>query len=166
MKHDLIEATRKFNLAAGRSEDHFNTRAVALHLGLQLEEMAETLSAVTNHPRMTEASKLSLWRVTELASLMQGIGQELKDGMHDASVAKADKHELLDGCIDVIVVSIGNIMSQGAQMLDAMSEVAGANLAKIGPNGVCIKNSAGKIQKPEGWKAPNLHPFIAAEQSA
>jgi hypothetical protein len=57
---DLIQATRKFNLAAGRTEDQYDSRAIALHLGLQLEELAETLSALVNDPN-TDKPHASVW---------------------------------------------------------------------------------------------------------
>jgi predicted HAD superfamily Cof-like phosphohydrolase len=158
--HDIVRATRQFNLAAGRTEDVFDPRAIALHLGLQLEEMAETLAAVCNHPNVREMDRLSLWRVANLIKDMDAVATEFKNGLFDGSVLNADRQELLDGCIDVIVVSIGNIMSQGANMLAAMDHVAGKNLEKIGPDGVCIKNAAGKIQKPAGWTPPVLEPFV------
>lgn len=40
--------------------------------------------------------------------------------------------------------------------LKAWKEVTRSNMAKISPSGKVIKNLQGKVQKPEGWTAPDL----------
>jgi predicted HAD superfamily Cof-like phosphohydrolase len=155
----FVEGIVKFNKAAGRTDHTYDPRAVSLHIGLQLEEMAEVLDAVIEGA--DPLHKLSLWRVVELRNTMQSIGSEFKSGMYAESVHKADRTELLDGCIDVAVVSVGNLMAQGANLLAAMQEVNNSNLAKIDPEtGLCIKDANGKIQKPAGWKKPDLAQFV------
>lgn len=69
----------------------------------------------------------------------------------------------LDGIIDSIWVLIGYGLARGYDMGGAWAEVARSNHAKIGPDGVCIKDINGKVQKPVGWTPPNLLPFVPEE---
>lgn len=158
---DFINGVRHFNLAAGRTEDRYDPRAIALHTGLQLEEMAEVLEAMLKHA--SEAERISAWRVKTLIDSLHAVGADFKKGTFDRLAEIADRKDLLDGCIDVKVVSIGSCMSQGADVIGATNEVNRANLAKIGQDGKCIKDTNGKIQKPPGWVPPNLSPYVCKD---
>ena len=61
--------------------------------------------------------------------------------------------EIVDGCCDIMVVTLGTLSSLGIDADVHMEEVLSANEAKYA-NGV-IRNSDGKIMKPEGWTPPN-----------
>lgn len=77
------------------------------------------------------------------------------------AVSKSDKVECLDALIDIIVVSVGAIHSMGADGEGAWNEVMNTNFAKIDPNtGKVNKREDGKVLKPNGWKPPNLKPFV------
>lgn len=141
---DFIDGVRTFNLAAGRTEDHWDTRAVALHIGLMAEEFSEVLGAAGLY---VEAGEL------------EELGRAFKRGAFDLMVAKADRKELLDGCVDTMVTSVGCMMSQGVDVQGACGEVNRSNLAKL-VDGKAIKDGNGKIQKPDGWTPPNLEPFV------
>jgi predicted HAD superfamily Cof-like phosphohydrolase len=82
-------------------------------------------------------------------------GEELTELMDADSLDKE-----LDGIIDSIWCLIGYGLARGYDMSGAWAEVARSNLDKIGANGVCIKDLNGKVQKPEGWRPPDLSPFI------
>lgn len=155
-KNRFITDVIKFNLAAGRTIDTFNTRQLALHTGLECEELAETLDALAVNTRLSGSAFLTLYQTT---TSLKYLGDHFKRGDLDSLFDNADPRELLDGAIDRIVVSIGSMMSQGADVFGALNHVAGRNLAKL-VNGVAIKDANGKIQKPEGWTKPNLIPFL------
>lgn len=88
--------------------------------------------------------------------LIQEEVQELKD-----SFDNLDKVEMLDALIDIIVVTVGAINSMGANGEGAWNEVMKTNFAKVDVStGKVLKRSDGKVLKPEGWKAPDLKPFI------
>jgi predicted HAD superfamily Cof-like phosphohydrolase len=71
--------------------------------------------------------------------------------------------ELLDGVCDTNVVSMGLAAFAGLPYDEGMDAVNASNLAKIDPvTGVCIKDAGGKIQKPAGWKKPDLVEVIMA----
>jgi len=73
-----------------------------------------------------------------------------------------DNVALLDGLCDTIVVIMGMAAFAGLPLNEGMGEVNRSNLAKINPaTGKCIKDAGGKIQKPDGWKKPDLEAVIA-----
>ena len=72
-----------------------------------------------------------------------------------------DDVEQLDACMDMIWVILGYCRMKGYDVDGAWAEVARSNLCKIDSvTGKVIKNSAGKVMKPEGWTAPVLAPFV------
>jgi len=69
--------------------------------------------------------------------------------------------ELLDALCDTLVVSMGMAAMAGLPLNEGMDEVNASNLAKIDPiTGACIKDAGGKIQKPRGWKKPDLAEIV------
>lgn len=64
--------------------------------------------------------------------------------------------EVLDGICDGIWVRIGLALSICLPMTDGWDEVTRSNLAKLLPDGTVMRNEAGKVMKPEGWKPPDL----------
>ncbi len=74
---------------------------------------------------------------------------------------KEDDVEQLDACMDMIWVILGYCYMKGFDVEGAWNEVARSNLDKIdAETGKVIKNENGKVQKPEGWKPPNLQKFV------
>ena len=82
-------------------------------------------------------------------------------GELNEAVENNDRVEQLDALIDILVVTIGAIHSMGADAEGAWKEVLKTNLAKIDPEtGKVTKRNDGKVLKPEGWKAPQLAPYL------
>ena len=72
-----------------------------------------------------------------------------------------DDVERLDGCMDLIWVTLGYCIAKGYDIKGAWQEVADSNLAKIdSKTGKVIKNHQVKVMKPAGWVAPNLKRFV------
>ena len=89
-------------------------------------------------------------------SLIEEEYEELCEAIRDN-----DKVEQLDALIDILVVTIGAIRTGGFDGEGAWKEVMDTNFAKIDPEtGKVRKREDGKVLKPEGWKAPELAPFI------
>jgi predicted HAD superfamily Cof-like phosphohydrolase len=147
VKETFVADVKKFTELAGCTTDQFNVRQTALYIGLQLEEMAEKLDAIfpTEGREMTEA--------------IGTLSSHFKNGLFDYHVSKSDREALLDADVDLAWVTIGSMLSQGADVLGAMGEVTRANLDKF-PGGVVTKDGNGKICKPEGWLGPDLSPFV------
>ncbi len=94
------------------------------------------------------AKQFSLYK-----NLIEEEVQELRD-------AKSQLDEL-DALTDILVVTIGAIHSMGADGEGAWNEVMRTNFAKIDDEtGKVRKREDGKVLKPEGWKPPNLKPFL------
>jgi predicted HAD superfamily Cof-like phosphohydrolase len=113
--------------------------------------------------------------VTDVATFMQACGHRFKDqdtwelywnltGEELNELMAADSLITeLDGILDTIWTLIGYGLARGYDMQGAWNEVARSNLAKINERGVCVKDINGKVQKPEGWRPPNLLPYIPEE---
>jgi len=79
----------------------------------------------------------------------------------ELALIRNDRIEELDALIDILVVTIGAIHSIGADGEGAWNEVMRTNFAKIDPEtGKVRKRDDGKVLKPEGWKAPELEPYL------
>lgn len=97
--------------------------------------------------------------VENYAMYLDLITEEYKE-LADA-IAANDRVEQLDALIDILVVTMGAIRTGGFDGEGAWNEVMKTNFAKIDPTtGKVIKRADGKVLKPEGWKAPELSPFI------
>lgn len=134
---------------------HFNADRVGFHIGMQCEELAETLKAVAGgavSPREREA-------VMHVVTTLDTMGKSLKAGNHMGSVLRANREELLDGAIDVLVVTLGSMMYQTPAFVEAIGEVLKANAFKF-PDGVATRDANGKIMKPAGWQPPNLALYV------
>jgi predicted HAD superfamily Cof-like phosphohydrolase len=67
---------------------------------------------------------------------------------------------MLDALIYMLVVSVGAILSMGADGEGAWKEVMRSNFAKIGEDGKVRKREDGKVLKPTGWTPPDLKTFV------
>lgn len=69
--------------------------------------------------------------------------------------------EQLDALIDILVVTMGAIRAGGFDSQGAWEEVMRTNFAKIDTNtGKVRKREDGKVLKPDGWRPPDLKPYI------
>ncbi len=148
MTMGIIEKIAKWNEDAGNTTKFYNERQTALYTGLQCEELAEKLKAAG---------------LLGIAGDLDRVGDELKRGVWDSTLRSANRQDLLDADADIVVVTIGSAVSQGADFSGAMNEVIRANEAKRGADGELRKDVNGKIVKPEGWTPPCLTPFVYKE---
>lgn len=143
---DIIGVVNRWNLDAGRTEGVFNPRQTAFYTGMQCEELAEKLVACG---------------LDHYAELLEFWGKQFKTGELDAYVTSANRKKLLDADADIVVVTAGSAQGQGAEFHGAVDAVLAANEAKRFPDGKLHKDANGKILKPEGWKEPDLTPYLA-----
>ncbi|ATN89881.1 nucleotide pyrophosphohydrolase [Mycobacterium phage Klein] len=79
----------------------------------------------------------------------------------------ADLHgdlvEVVDGLLDIIVVAWGSLLAFVGEdkAKAAAAEVVRSNLDKVKGEGLPTFNAAGKIQKPLGWRAPDIAGVLA-----
>jgi predicted HAD superfamily Cof-like phosphohydrolase len=136
MSSNLIEDQRRMMMAFAQGLGVFNLDGVGLYSDLIDEEREELENAV---------SQLYVKSI------------ETDGGPVEPEVLA----EVIDGGIDLIVVTLGLLLNLGVDVQAAWDEVLESNMAKVGPNGLRLRHD-GKILKPPGWRAPNLR-AIAAE---
>lgn len=147
---NLINRIRVFNELAGNTTDRFNIRQTALYIGLIAEEFGELLNTVG---------------LGDYSEDMTEISKAFKSGEFDEYLKeKADRLQLMDDCVDIVVVATGCLLSQGCDVDGAFMEVSNANLSKIFPDGTLHKDENGKIIKPDGWRPPDLTPYLNTAQ--
>ena len=146
MSETFVADVRKFAEAAGHTTDQFNVRQTALYIGLQLEEMAEKLEAIF------------YWDSSIVMDIKAKSGM-FKAGEYDHLVVDADREALLDADVDLAWVTIGSMLSQGADVTGAMNEVVRSNMSKM-VDGRMVKDANGKVVKPDTYSPPNLAPFV------
>lgn len=148
-----IKRTIDWFIAAGQMPPRAepNTQQTGFYLGMQLEELSEKLAAVmgTHSDHVKRLHHLAL---------------AFKNGLWDdkVSVALRDPkyaEELLDADMDMLWVTIGAAAAQGADVPGAYNAVGNANWAKF-EGGVRRDPTTGKVLKPEGWRPPDLKPFM------
>jgi predicted HAD superfamily Cof-like phosphohydrolase len=147
-----------FMTAGDQSTQTFNARQTAFYVGMQLEELAEKLAAIGAVGQESQA-------IVTLSEFMERAGKAFKRGDHDMLIQGAStkvKADMVDADFDLAWVSIAASLSMGVPIHDVHSEGAGSNLSKIGPDGKCIKDENGKIQKPPGWRKPDFEQFVVA----
>lgn len=147
---DPIATVIKFNVDAGNSADKLNVRMSALYAGLQVEELAEKLEAIG---------------LVAIAKVFDDVATTLKRGDHDVTVAAAladpDKRvAMLDADCDLMVVSVGASIAQGADFPGAIREVCMSNDSKRNSAGGFDVDANGKIKKGAGYFVANLKPFV------
>lgn len=151
----LFERVRNFMQVGGQTVDQFNVQQTGLYIGLICEELAETISVVAD-AAVTQTERV---RMHTVAALLQQFSMEFREGAHRGDILRCDHAELLDGFIDLAVVSVGAISSFSPDGSAATAAVLDANDAKY-LGGVAQRTPDGKIKKPEGWRAADLTPFI------
>lgn len=88
-----------------------------------------------------------------------------------AAIYDSDTAEIIDGFGDVAFVALNGIYKdfrmRGRSHTEAtdatvevMRRICEANLAKLQPDGTVLRIN-GKVQKPEGWKAPSYEDMVA-----
>lgn len=155
---NLVDRVHAFNTLGQVTPPgaHFNADRVGFYLGMQLEELAETLKAIA----AGHVDFLDRRHVGGMASMIDELGKDFKAGKHYGAVLRADREELLDGSIDSLVVTVGAMIYQTPRFREAIAAVLDANDAKF-PNGVVVRDPVTqKIMKPDGWTAPDLAEFV------
>jgi predicted HAD superfamily Cof-like phosphohydrolase len=70
-----------------------------------------------------------------------------------------DLVEIADALADIIYIACGTAVSYGIPLDDVFAEVHRSNMAKL-VDGKVIRREDGKIQKPEGWTAPDIRSVL------
>lgn len=151
---ELVDAVAGFMQIGGQTTGKMNAKQACLYTGLQLEEMSEKIEAIIGGA-LTPDDKAHL---DKLVVMLKSYAAEFKSGLHQGAILRADHADLIDADFDLAWVSIGGINSVAAEPERAIQHGTYTNLAKF-PDGVCIKDSNGKIQKPADWTPPNFSDY-------
>jgi len=82
--------------------------------------------------------------------------QELMKAISDRNLV-----EQVDALVDILVVSMGSLISLGINPQEVWDEVMSTNFAKIDDEtGKVRKREDGKVLKPQGWTPPEITRFI------
>lgn len=66
--------------------------------------------------------------------------------------------QIADGIADLIYVLVGTALEYGIPLDKVWDEVQRSNMMKVDINtGKVRKREDGKVLKPDGWKAPDIH---------
>ena len=81
----------------------------------------------------------------------------LAEEMYEYTSAENDDDivEVADALADIIYIACGTAVSYGIPLDDVFAEVHRSNMAKL-VDGKVIRREDGKVQKPEGWTAPDI----------
>ncbi len=93
---------------------------------------------------------------------------EMWAGFKKFEVSKTleNKTEFVDGAIDAIYVILWSLLKLGVPVDKCFNEVQRSNMAKLQPDGTCLKNEYGKVQKPAGWTPPDLFGILSEHKVA
>lgn len=99
----------------------------------------------------------------ETLETIQALGFNVDVSVEDLTVKHSaySSEGVVDGCCDLMVVTLGTLCAFGVHDLPHMNEVCDCNDAKFA-NGV-IKDENGKVRKPEGWTGPDHARLLPAE---
>ncbi|WP_158608005.1 hypothetical protein [Nocardia panacis] len=131
------------------------TRILAARLLMLFEEFDELLIALGIEAVDVETAHGSRDGAEWLAGL-------LEDGWRTGK--GPDLVEMVDAFLDMAVVAYGGSLETAglAGTHAAAAEVTRSNLAKILPDGTCLKREDGKVLKPEGWTPPDIGGALTA----
>jgi predicted HAD superfamily Cof-like phosphohydrolase len=151
-----MTAVMQFMEMGGQTVNQFNPQQATMYLGLQCEELAEQLEVVAQGS-LDNAGSRDLYQAAEM---LKRLSSAFKQGFHMGAVMRCTHTDLLDGALDTAWVAFGTALSISLHADAAWREVARANFDKY-PDGKVIRDANGKIQKPVGWRGPDLLPFVA-----
>lgn len=113
-------------------------KTMRLRVALVAEEFFELLEAAGCEPDSADYAGHTCRKM-----IAEGVGN---------STGRVDLPQLVDACIDIIVVTIGMLVACGVRFWPMWWAVHRSNCSKFGGP----KDANGKQQKPEGWQPPDI----------
>lgn len=154
MQYDLVKA---FMLKAGQEVHDVpsmpSDETIQLRARLIMEEALETIAALGC---MVELDYNYAVGDDVLAGLIKVWPEEITK-IRTKKYSNVDLTEIVDGCCDVMYVTLGTLISFGIQDCEYFDEVCYNNLSKVYPN--CTKVD-GKVQKPADYKPPRIKQML------
>jgi predicted HAD superfamily Cof-like phosphohydrolase len=143
---ETLQQILSVGVSPSRGLDHLTEDVRAFHL-------------LFGHPAPTKPQ-------AQDSSLVARRAKWILSELDELTVAKT-VHEQADAYLDIIYFAVGGLVELGIRFSHRLWRlVQGANLAKIWPDGSIRKNEAGKVQKPDGWVAPDEAIRASIEEEA
>ena len=152
---ELVDAVHGFMQLGGQTTGKMNAEQACLYTGLQLEELAEKIEAISKGCLTREVAV----GLQYFAKTLHVHAANFKAGKHTGDILRANHAELIDADFDLAWVSIGALISVSPEPERAIAHGTYTNLDKF-RDGKCVKDANGKIQKPADWRAPDFTPYI------
>jgi predicted HAD superfamily Cof-like phosphohydrolase len=152
---ELVDAVHGFMQLGGQTTGKMNAEQACLYTGLQLEELAEKIEAISKGCLTRDAAA----PLEAFVQLMNLHALNFKRGLHQGDILRANHADLIDADFDLAWVSIGALVSTSPEPERAIAHGTFTNLDKF-RDGKCVKDANGKIQKPADWRAPDFSPYI------
>ena len=68
--------------------------------------------------------------------------------------------DIADALGDMLVVIYGTAAAYGIDLDNVVREIHDSNMTKVQPDGTVLRDESGKVQKPDGYRPPNLAPIL------
>lgn len=68
--------------------------------------------------------------------------------------------DIADALGDMLVVIYGTACAYGINLDAVVREIHASNMTKVQPDGTVLRDAGGKIQKPDGYRPPELAPIL------
>jgi predicted HAD superfamily Cof-like phosphohydrolase len=108
--------------------------------------------------RIGEKPEFPDWRERDLRYDL--LNEEFQE--YEKAESENDLVEIADALADIIYVALGTAVAYGIPLDTIFDEVHRSNMAKL-VDGKVIRRADGKIQKPEGWTAPDIKSILDAK---
>lgn len=149
--HNLTAYVEEFLSAAAVPTDGSSPKAIALYLGLLIEEgFVELMQSIgLEHMPCVGAAN-------HMADMLKGnIKRDL--------ILGANREKMLDMALDTAWVALALAKTLGADLDGAIGELGRSNLIdKVFPDGKLHRDSNGKVVKPKTWTPPDFARFLPA----
>lgn len=150
----LLDSVIEFMSTAGQTTSKLNAEQACFYTGLQLEELAEKIEAISTGC----VEPLSKAKLHGMAIIMHDWAKDFKEKRHTGDVLRSTHKDLIDADIDLAWVSLGSLLSTSPQPYRAIAHCTFTNLDKF-RGGKCIKDANGKVQKPADWQPADFSPY-------
>lgn len=122
-----------------------------LYTALTMEESKEILESLTHRSLNVRAE------IVRAIGVMDGVAFSLR---HQNGMGH-DRLELLDAALDTAWVALCLAYTlTGDKLPQAWAELHRSNVADKQVDGAFLRDTTGKVRKPDGWKPPNLAPYL------
>ena len=126
--------------------DQFTTKVLEFHKAFELHDQ-------TSGFPVTPSPETCLLRISCLTEEISELG---------LAMGNKDRCEMLDALIDIQYFLSGTILAcgMGEVFEEGFDRVHKTNMAKLGPDGRCVRDHNGRVQKPSDWKPPVFNDLV------